>query len=155
MSYKHNHLALEIAVLKNFFNPAQSSLKCNKVVFRFIYDDGTGVIAIEAFGAKKNDKKFILPPAQLHDLDFGITLGAGGKLYVSDLELTEDIYKALGDPNAADTHLIFYPEISSTNAYSATYRVRWGNIPSFAPLPPGQAFTGKELNPSPPADPAP
>jgi hypothetical protein len=154
MSYKHNFLALDIPVLKNFFDPAQPSLKCNKVVFRFVYDNVNEIVTLEAYGAKKNDKKFILPPVPLHDFKFGITLAPKGTLYVSDLELSRDMYDALGNPGAGDTHLIFSPDVSSANANSATYIVNWGKIAGFVQPPPAP-FTGQELNPSPPADPAP
>jgi len=154
MPYKHNFLALDIPVLKNFFYPAQPSLKCNKVVFRFVYDNVKEIVVLEAFGAKKNDKKYILPPIPLHDFKFGITLAPQGTLYVSDLELSIDMYDALGNPNTGDTHLIFSPDISSNHPNSATYRVNWGKITGLVGPPPAP-FTGPELNPSPPADPAP
>ena len=150
MPYKHNFLALGIPIVKNFFSNVGPGLNCKKVVFRFVYDDSTGVISVEAFGAK-NDNKYILPPVPLEVIPVGISLGAGARLYVSDLELTRKIYTDLGDPDTDDTHLIFYPVISSTHGNSATYKVDWGRVEGFAPP---ADFTGQELNPSPPADPS-
>jgi hypothetical protein len=154
MSYKHEFLALKFSDLQNFFNPIEPPKKCHKVVFRFVYDNAKQIVLLEAFGAKNSDKKFILPPVPLQDLGFGITLAPEGKLYVSDLELSKKMYdEELGAPGAGDTHLLFYPVISAKHPNSVTYLVEWGKTAGL--VQPPAAFTGQELNPSPPADPAP
>ena len=148
-------LALADSIVHDFFSP--TGKKCSKIVLRFIYDEDAKIVVAEAFGAKKNDKKFILPPTALEDLKAGINLGK--KLKLGDVELTKQMYKALPAQPNGTTHLIFFPMPSSQTGEvftnSVVYKVQWGNAASFKALTKDQiaALSGQELNPSPPADP--
>src|SRR5436190_8746667 len=66
-------LALEADTVIKFFSP--NGKKCSKIVFRFIYNEDEKKVVSEAFGVIKVDKKFILPPQTLTDLNTAINLG--------------------------------------------------------------------------------
>lgn len=140
-------LVFDSLEIDKFFNPTTGP-KCSKIVFRFNYDGSTSIVTVDAFGFKKNDKKYIQTPVSPIAKNGGVSLGA--TLYLSDLELKKNEY---GSIPGEGKYLILDPILSSTHTNYVTYRVFYRAATTFIPKDSIQISTGQELNPSPPADP--
>lgn len=158
------YLAIKKDSLEKFFitPPGQGGLNAKKIVFRFSHDGMANTnIIIDGFLTKNNNVEYLdRPPVFLVPALANSSADLSGqKIYLSDLEMTEDQYKELRKTSGANTYLVFIPYISGNNPPKEQYCVNYGlfwitNIGALVSTP--KTFgEDNSLNPSPPADPHP
>jgi len=158
------YLAIKKDSLEKFFitPPGQGGLNAKKIVFRFSHDGMANTnIIIDGFLTKNNNVEYLdRPPVFLVPALANSSADLSGqKIYISDLEMTDDQYKELRKTSGTNTYLVFIPYISGNNPPKEQHCVNYGlfwisNIGALVSTP--KTFgEDNSLNPSPPADPHP